>query len=44
MSRFRGKVVVIADDRVKTESIQTIAGSIKARRLFLWDCWMFGGS
>lgn len=42
MSRFRGKVVVIADDGVKTESIQTSAGPIKAHRLFymgLLDVW-----
>lgn len=42
MSRFRGKVVVIAYDGVKAESIQTSAGSIKAHRLFymgLLDVW-----
>jgi CHASE2 domain-containing sensor protein len=42
MSRFRGKVVVIAYDGVKAESIQTSAGPIKAHRLFymgLLDVW-----
>lgn len=42
MSRFRGKVVVIAYDGVKAESIQTKAGPIKAHRLFymgLLDVW-----
>jgi hypothetical protein len=42
MSRFRGKVVVIAYDGIKAESIQTSAGPIKAHRLFymgLLDVW-----
>ncbi len=42
MSRFRGKVVVIAYDGVKAEIIQTSAGSIKEHRLFymgLLDVW-----
>ncbi len=42
MARFRGKVVVIAYDGVKMESIQTSAGPIKAHRLFymgLLDVW-----
>jgi len=40
--RFHGKLVVIANDRLKTESIQTSAGPIKAHRLFyigLLDVW-----
>jgi hypothetical protein len=42
MSRFRGKVVVIAYDGAKMEMIQTSAGPIKAHRLFymgLLDVW-----
>ena len=42
MSRFRGKVVVIAYDGTKMEMIQTSAGPIKAHRLFymgLLDVW-----
>jgi hypothetical protein len=42
MSRFRGKVVVIAYDGTKMEMIQTSAGAIKAHRLFymgLLDVW-----
>jgi CHASE2 domain-containing sensor protein len=42
MSRVRGKVVVIAYDGVKAESIHTSAGPIKAHRLFymgLLDVW-----
>jgi len=41
-ARFRGKVVVIAYDGIKAESIQTSAGPIKAHRLFymgLLDVW-----
>lgn len=42
MSRVRGKVVVIAYDGIKAESINTNAGLIKAHRLFymgLLDVW-----
>lgn len=42
MSRFRGKVVVIAYDGIKAEAINTNAGLIKSHRLFymgLLDVW-----
>ena len=42
LSRFRGKVVVIAYDGIKAEAINTNAGLIKSHRLFylgLLDVW-----